>query len=62
MAAEGKVQVKLFLTPEAQRVLQEGKNLTGKSMWILVEELIDEVLKPELKNIPGAQLSLLDSL
>ena len=51
MAAKGKIQVKLFLTPKAHDTLKKGKELTGESMSVQVENVIDEVLRPELLDL-----------
>lgn len=51
MAAKGKIQVKLFLTPKAHEILKKGKELTGDSMSVQVEEVIAQVIEPELKEL-----------
>lgn len=50
MAAKGKVQVKLYLTPEAHDVLRRASAATKKSHSVVVEELVFDVLEPELKK------------
>lgn len=50
MASErSTVQVKLFLTPETHQALKDNKRLTGKPMSTAVEELVQEVLVPEME-------------
>lgn len=44
-----KEQQKLLLTPEAREVLKAASRDTDKSISVLVEELVMEVLKPELE-------------
>lgn len=51
MSVKNKVQVKLFLTPEAHDALKKHKELTGEAMSMAVENLIQEVLIPELRRM-----------
>lgn len=50
MAVKNKGQVKLFLTPKAHDALKKHKELTGEAMSTAVEDLIQEVLIPELRR------------
>lgn len=50
MAAKGKVQVKLYLTPEALAVIRQAAQAEGKTNSVVVEELVFDVLEPELKK------------
>lgn len=49
MAAQGKVQVKVYLPERARDVLKENAEVNGVSMSKAVEDLVLEVLEPELK-------------
>lgn len=51
MSANGKGQVKLFLSPGCHDALKQYKALTGVSMSQAVEALVMEVLKPEMGEI-----------
>ena len=51
MAVKDKGQVKLFLTPGAHDALKKHKELTGEAMSTAVEDLIQEVLIPELRRM-----------
>lgn len=51
MTINGKQQQKLFLSEEARSVLAETAKLTDKSRSVVVEELIDQVLEPELAEL-----------
>ena len=51
MAAKDKKQAKFFITPAAHETLRKYADIKGKSMSVVVEELIEEVLELELKEL-----------
>lgn len=57
MAAQGKGQVKLYLRPESHETLQRAKRLKGQSMSVIVDELVEEVLKGELDELEREESS-----
>ena len=50
MAVKNKQQAKLFLTPFAHDALRKYKEHTGEPMSTTVENLIREVLIPEMRR------------
>lgn len=55
MAVKDKIAVKVFLSPEANEVLDRNKDKNGVTKSHTVEDLIMDVLAPELEGGPERQ-------